>query len=131
MHVVKLQRMCVCGASPQGVARAFPDGWFAHREGQNEKENEINFRKNKRRWLKFEESGTLAIQNCEAGYSLSNPLLLVFRGLSTKCSWETEDSYTIPKQKLCLLSHNQRGFLFCFVFWRKRRKPNCFPWPNG
>ena len=38
-----------------GVARAFPGGWLAHLEGQNEEENTKSLRKNKKNWSKFEE----------------------------------------------------------------------------
>ena len=38
------------------IGRAFPGGWFAHLEGQNEAENEKKLRKNKKNWSKFEEN---------------------------------------------------------------------------
>ena len=55
-----------------GVARAFPGGRLAHPEGQNEEENKLSLRKNKKICLKFEEKmrkvELLPTRDCEAGY---------------------------------------------------------------
>ena len=55
-----------------GVARAFPGGRLAHPEGQNEEENKLSLRKNKKICSKFEEKMRkvefLPTRDCEAGY---------------------------------------------------------------
>ena len=55
-----------------GVARAFPGGQVAHSKGQNEEENKLSLRKNKKNWSKFEEKmrkvEPLPTRDCEAGY---------------------------------------------------------------
>ena len=55
-----------------GVARAFPGGRLAHPEGQNEEENNLSLRKNKKKlikiWGKLRKVGLLPTWDCEAGY---------------------------------------------------------------
>ena len=67
--------MCLlflCGNGNSGVARAFPGGRVAHPEGQNEEENKLSLRKNKKNGSKFEEKmrkvELLPTRECEAGY---------------------------------------------------------------
>ena len=67
LHWIKMEY-----AISSGVARAFPGGRVAHPERQNEEENKLSLRKNKKTWSKFEERmrkvELLPTWNCEAGY---------------------------------------------------------------
>ena len=51
----RCERLALASAVASGVARAFPGGWVAHPESQNEEENEKSLRKNKKKWSKFGE----------------------------------------------------------------------------
>ena len=62
---------CLSGVL-SGVARASSGGRLAHLEGQNEEENKLCLKKNKKNWSKFEENmrkvELLPTRDCEAGY---------------------------------------------------------------
>ena len=56
----------------KGVARAFPGGRLTHSEHQNEEENDLKMRKNKKNWSQLREKmkkvEVLSTRDWEAGY---------------------------------------------------------------
>ena len=63
----------ICTPNHSGVARAFPGGWVAHPEGQNEDRNEEGLRKNLKQMMeilgKMRKVELLPTRDYEGGYA--------------------------------------------------------------
>ena len=120
-----------CFIYSSGADRAFPGGWAAHPEDQNEREDEENLRKNERKWGKI-----LPTRGWEASYGpILFPIALLDPDANANLSWWcwnlpqlhhhhtcfiTDTHFDSTKESLTSLlslSHHIKNHKFTFSTW--------------